>query len=157
LDNQSYLFLKAFSAFGEKADVKGARAVYEALPLSLKDDYKLAAQRSYLAMCAGDFAAAEEIVSKNPNEEIFFGRALVPRQIWILWLEFVQGNHPTIEQFGGAREQLYRKVEADRTNPFLLMALAHADIALGRNEEGLQEGIRALQLRPVSEDAVDGP
>jgi hypothetical protein len=50
---------------------------------------------------ARDFAAAEEIVGKSSNEEIYFGAALVPRQIVALWIEFLQGKHPTMEQFGG--------------------------------------------------------
>jgi hypothetical protein len=62
-----------------------------------------------------------------------------------------------MEQFGGAREQLYRKVEADPSDPFLMLSLAFADVALGRNEEGLQEGQHALEMRPISEDAVAGP
>jgi Tetratricopeptide repeat len=148
---------KAESAFCEKADVRGVRAAYEALPSSWKDDVNYIAERLYYIGCARDFAAAEEIVSKSPNEEIFFCGALVPRQIWTLCLEFLQGNHPTMEQFGGAREQLYRKVEADPSDPFLMLSLAFADVALGRNEEGLQEGQHALEMRPISEDAVAGP
>ena len=62
-----------------------------------------------------------------------------------------------MEEFGAAREQLYRKVEADRTDPFMLMALALADVALGRNEEGIQEGRPAMEMRPISEDAWEGP
>ena len=107
--------------------------------------------------CARDFAAAAEIVGKSPNEEIRFFGPLVPRGIVVLWLELVQGNHPTMKEFGAAREQLYRKVEADRTDPFMLAALALADVALGRKEESIQEGQRAIKMRPISEDAVDGP
>ena len=108
-------------------------------------------------MCARDFAAAREIVSKSPNEEIEFFGPLVPRQIVALWLEFVRGNHPTIEEFGAAREQLYRKVEADRTDPFILAALALADVALGHKEESIQEARRAMEMRPISEDARGRP
>jgi tetratricopeptide (TPR) repeat protein len=93
---------------------------------------------------------------QDPNEEIFFLVVLVPRQIWVLWLELMKENHPTIEQFGGAREQLYLKVEADPTDPFLLTSLAMADVALGRKEDAIQEARRAMELRPISEDAVDG-
>jgi Flp pilus assembly protein TadD len=59
--------------------------------------------------------------------------------------------------WGAAREQLYRKVEADGTDPLLLTALALADVALGRKEEAMQEGRRALEMRPISEDAFLGP
>src|ERR1700740_1453980 len=43
------------------------------------------------------------------------------------------------------------KLKADRTDPFLLMALALADVALGRKEEAMQEGRRATEMRPISE------
>jgi hypothetical protein len=108
-------------------------------------------------MCARDFAAAKEIVTKSPNQEIFFVGAVVPRQIVTLWLELVQGNHPTMEEFGAAREQLHQKVETDSNDPFLVLALAFADIALGRDEESIEEGRRAMEMRPISDDAVYGP
>ena len=56
-------------------------------------------------------------------------------------LSLIQGNHPAIEEFGAAREQLYRKVEADRTDLFLLMALALADVALA-----LKGGVPTYQV-----------
>jgi hypothetical protein len=42
-------------------------------------------------------------------------------------------------------------------DPFLVLALAFADVALGRDEESIEEGRRAMEMRPISEDAVDGP
>jgi TolB-like protein len=148
---------KARSAFAEEADLNRIRAAHEALPTSMKDDVYITWERVYYAMCARDFAAAGEIVNKSPNEEIRFFGPLVPRRIVALWLELVQGNHPTIEEFGAAREQLYRKVEADRTDPFMLAALALADVALGRKEESIQEARRAMEMRPICKDAEDGP
>jgi TolB-like protein/Flp pilus assembly protein TadD len=141
----------------EKADVKAARADCEAVPPSVKDDPAVESYRVYYAICAHDFAAAEEILSESPNEEINFYGALVPRQIWSLWLEFILGNHPTIEQFGAVRERLYQKAEADPTDPYLLAALAKADVALGHSKEAIQEGRRAMEMLPISEDAVKGP
>jgi hypothetical protein len=103
-------------------------------------------------------------LSENPNKEILFvppfpvgAGPLVPRQFFALWIEFLQGHHPTIEEFGPVREQLDRKVESDRNDPFLVLALAFADIALGRDEESIEEGQRAMEMLPISEDAVIGP
>ena len=156
--------MKAVWHFGETADVKGARIACEALLPSVKDDPHLASVRVYFALCARDFGTAEEILNESPNKEIYFtggihlvGALSVPRKICTLWIEFLRGNHPTWEQFGAAREQLYRKVEADPSNPFSMTALAFADISLGRNEEGIEEGQRALKLRPISEDAETSP
>jgi hypothetical protein len=35
-------------------------------------------------------------------------------------------------------------------------ALAFADVCLGRKEESIQEGRRAVEMRPISKDAIDG-
>jgi hypothetical protein len=131
--------------------------VRQELPVSAKKDPAVASDRVYYAVCARDFAAAEEIINESPNEEISFNGTRVPRQIYALWLEFLQGKHPTMERFGAAREQLNRKVEADPTEPFLITALAYADLALGQREESIDEGQRASGVRPISEDAFDGP
>jgi serine/threonine protein kinase/Flp pilus assembly protein TadD len=152
----AFLIGKAIALFGEKADVKGARAAFEAFPPSAKDDPWIAFFRVYLAACARDFAAAEEILSESPNKEISYAGALVPRRIVMLFVEFLRGNHPTMEEFGAAREELYRRVQADPSNPFLMAGLALADLALGRKQESIREGQRAMEMRPMSKDAVDG-
>ena len=156
-DQPLFPLYKAESAFAERADLTGVRAVLETLPTSTKADAYVVGQLVFYPMCARDFAAAAEVFNVSPNEEIGFLGSLVPRRVVALWLELFQGNHPPMEDFGAAREQLYRKVEADQTNPFLLAALALADVALGRKEESMQEARRALEMRPISEDADDGP
>ena len=156
-DQPMFRFEKARFAFYEKANLRDVRAAYEALPSSTKDGPEATAYGVQYAMCAHDFATAEKILSKNPRQEIILAGALVPRQILALWLELVQGNHLNLEEFDAAREQLYRKVEADLTNPYLLTALALADAALGRKEESIREGRHAMEMRPISEDALEGP
>ena len=156
-DNPNFLLGKVNWIFAENADVKGARAACEAFPSSIKADPWVANWRFYYAACARDFSAAEKILDEIPNQQIDFLNALVPRQIVTLQLEFVQGNHPTMNEFAGARAQLCQKIEADPSNPWLVTVLALTDVALGRKDEGIQEGQRALEIRPISEDAFDGP
>jgi tetratricopeptide (TPR) repeat protein len=151
------LVTKVWFAFSENADVKAARAACESLPSLIKDDPFVVSNRVYFAICARDYAAAEEILRKDRNEEYAYYGALVPREFCILWLEFIQGDHPTIEQFSAVREQLNSRVQGDPTNPFLIAALAWTDLSLGRKEEAIEEGRRAMELRPISEDAFDGP
>jgi hypothetical protein len=104
-----------------------------------------------------DFKTAHQIVEKSPNEEIFFAGAIVPRRCTDIWLELVQGNHPSTEEYGVTREQLYRKVETDPANPALLSALACVDIALGSKQLAISEAKRAVEMLPISKDAVQGP
>jgi TolB-like protein/Flp pilus assembly protein TadD len=157
-DQQDLLVTEAWWAFFEKADANAARATCERFPSSIKDDPFVLVSRVYFAMCARDFDAVEAIISKAPTEELVFAdRGSVPRQFYTLWLEFIQGKHPTMDQFGATRDQLYRKVEADPANPDQMTALAFADAFLGRKEESIQEGWRAMEMRPISEDAFEGP
>ncbi len=159
-----FMHKKAWWAFAERGDLSAVRAAQEALPPSTKDDPGTAISLVHRAICARDFAAAEDILSNNLTEEVggsllpgFFTEVGVPRGICMPWLELLRGNRPSIEQFGAAREQLYRKVEADPTNPFLMVELAKADVALGRREDAMQEARRAMEMLPISEDAIDGP
>ena len=156
-DNPTFLLGKINWIFSENADVKGARAACEAFPSSIKADPWVANQRFYYATCARDFAAAEKMLNEIPNQEIAFLNARVPRQIVTLQLEFVQGNRPAMKEFAVARAQLCQQIEADPSDPWLITVLALTDVALGRKDEGIQEGQRALEMRPISEDAWDGP
>jgi hypothetical protein len=148
---------KAYCAFMEKADLKRVRTSFDVLPASIKDDIWFNMQQVYYAMLDRDFKTAHELVGESRNEEMFFAGAIIPRRCVDIWLEMVQGNRPTMEEFGLTREQLYRKVEADPTNPPLLSALGCVDIALGRKELGIAEAKLAVEMLPISKDAVDGP
>jgi serine/threonine protein kinase/Flp pilus assembly protein TadD len=156
-DDPMVRVMKIEAGFMEKGDLKTTRAEIEALPAAVKDDPWITIKRCFYAMCDRDFATAHEIVSQSPHEEIFFAEAIVPRHVADIWLDMVEGNHPSMEEYGKTREQLYQKVEADPTNPILLSALACADIGLSRKKEAIEEARRALEMRPISEDQVDGP
>jgi Flp pilus assembly protein TadD len=60
-DRPEHRTSKAWWTFAETADVSTARAAYEVLPSSVKDDPGVASDRAYLAMCARDFDAAEQV------------------------------------------------------------------------------------------------
>ena len=152
----SFLLRKAAVGFAKKAELTKIRAVCDSLPSPIKDDTEMTYFRVYFATCARDFATAIQIVSSSPNQELSFFGAIVPRQIALLWLEFLHGNQPTSEHFAAARQELYQKVEADPSNPYLMSALAIADVAMGHKEQGVQEGQRAMEMRPISEDAIQG-
>jgi hypothetical protein len=118
MQEAALLVTRAGWAFAENADVDAGRAACEALPSSIKDDPAVIGQRVYFASCARDYAAAEEILRKDRNEELDYYGTLVPKELSILWLELFQGHHPSFEQFGAVREQLNSRVQGDPTNPF---------------------------------------
>jgi serine/threonine protein kinase/tetratricopeptide (TPR) repeat protein len=156
-DQPLLALIKAECAFSEKADLKRVRAAFEALPPSIRDDGWITTLLVYYAAMDRDFKTAHQIVEKSPKEELYLVGALVPRRCVDIWLEMVRGNHPTMEEFGPVREQLYRKVEADPTNADLLSALGCVDIALGRKQLAISEARRAVEMLPISQDALHGP
>jgi tetratricopeptide (TPR) repeat protein len=56
-----------------------------------------------------------------------------------------------------ARTFYEQKSKAQPEDPFFHMLLGFVDAELGRKEEAIREGERAVALRPVTKDAQDGP
>jgi serine/threonine protein kinase/Flp pilus assembly protein TadD len=159
-DKPILILQKAFSALNGNADLTSYRAALEGLPSSMKDDINFVSSRFAYALMDRDWATAKEILSKSTNTELYYFNAdtAVPLGSLEIWLAYVQQGRPTMETgFAAAREQLNRKVEAHPEDASLLSALAVIDAALGRKQQAIEEAKRAVEMLPVSEDAVDGP
>jgi eukaryotic-like serine/threonine-protein kinase len=156
-DAPGFRLQKAECAFQEKADVACLRAALETF--STKDAVETAAYRIYGAALDHDWAAAREILTNSSHEDlIFLFQVKIPRECVEIWLAKAQGKRPTMKgQFGAARYQLKQRVDAEPGNPKLLTALAIVDAALDRKTDAIREATRAVEMRPISEDALDGP
>ena len=62
----------------------------------------------------------------------------------------------TSQAFGVARQKIETKLRDQPDDGLLLATLGLIDVGLLRKNEALAEGRRAVELRPISEDAVDG-
>ena len=83
---------------------------------------------------------------------------MIPRGSGEIYLAALQGKHPTMESgFAAARDQLAQRVEAHPDDVELLAVLGQMDAFLGRKQEAIEEAIRAVDLRPTSQDALEGP
>ena len=70
----------------------------------------------------------------------------------------VCGDHPTMKgRFGSARHELKQRLDQDQSDPKLLSALGIVDAALGRKDDAIEEARRAVELQPISQDAMDSP
>jgi tetratricopeptide (TPR) repeat protein len=58
--------------------------------------------------------------------------------------------------FDVARDELLKTLAAQPNYPRALAVLAMTDAALGRNEDAIREGQRAVELLPVSQEALNG-
>ena len=155
--------LRARIDFDERADTRPLHAVIEKI---FRDDPasagNLVGWRFYLALYEHDFASADRalaplIENKHTTfrvrwDEIYFSRAYAEGL-----LARIKGDAAAARAaFTAARAQ----EEAVRARPddgqtFCLLGLI--DAGLGRKEEALREGRRALELIPVAKDTNAGP
>jgi hypothetical protein len=89
----TYAIAVSFLGFVQEYNPRFALARLQ--QLSANEDVQITWQPVFYPVCARDLAVAGGVISKNPNEQMIFLGALVPRRIVALWLEMVQGNHPT--------------------------------------------------------------
>jgi hypothetical protein len=70
----------------------------------------------------------------------------------------LEGAQPeALSDFAETRQQLSRSVEASPANAALLSNLAVVDALLGRKEDAISGAKRAVELLPISKDAIVGP
>jgi TolB-like protein/Tfp pilus assembly protein PilF len=156
--------LRARIDFDERADTRPLHAIIEKI---LRDDPasagNLVGWRFYLALYEHDFASADRalaplIENKHTTfrvrwDEIYFSRAYAEGL-----LARIKGDVAAARAaFTAARAQQEEAVRArpDDGQTFCLLGLI--DAGLGRKEEALREGRRALELIPVAKDTNAGP
>ena len=156
--------LRARIDFNERADTRPLHAVMEKIlrgdPASAGN---LVGWRFYLALYEHDFASADRALAPFTENKytsfhvrtdaMYFSRAYAEGL-----LARIKGDAAAARAaFTAARAQQEEAVRArpDDGPTFCLLGLS--DAGLGRKEEALREGRRALELTPVAKNAVDGP
>jgi serine/threonine protein kinase/Tfp pilus assembly protein PilF len=111
------------------------------------------------ALAERDAAAATEALSAVDDKRVLGGGDHIhfPRPFAEgLIARMTNDEHKAQLAFAAARTEQEKIVQAQPDYPFPLCVLGVIDAALGRKEEALREGWRAVELLPVRKDAVDG-
>jgi TolB-like protein/Tfp pilus assembly protein PilF len=152
------LLARAFLDTDWKADTQSVHALVETM---LKDNpgsaESIARTWLYLALCERDSVAAARALAVFGNktmgpDAVQFGRASYEGL-----LARMKGDtaaaHAAFTQARAAQEQI---VQAQPDYGPALCVLGVIDAGLGRKEDALREGRRAIQLLPVSKDSING-
>ena len=142
----------------EKGDLKAARSFLNSLPADYDPNGATTWTRVNLALYERDNDAAARVLASSKKEELAGSAGkVVPVSYWqgIIARASGDGTKAT-EAFTRARVTIEAQLAKQPDDPLLLATLGLIDAGLGRKEEALQEGRRAVELRPLSEDAVDG-
>jgi TolB-like protein/Flp pilus assembly protein TadD len=117
---------------------------------------EIAEQWFYLALCWRDFGEVTRALASVPPEGIIPVNVRMPHHFCEGLAARAQDDVATAERaFTAARAEM-EAIVRDAEYAEALCILGMSDAALGRKEEALAEGRRAVELCPVSKDAVLG-
>jgi TolB-like protein/class 3 adenylate cyclase len=160
--NNNYMrLLPGWIAYHERADTRPWDAVLEKIvtgnPASART---LARQRFFLALYRRDFAAADRALAEVADVTLQargIGAIELSRDYAHGLLAQAKGDAPgAYAAFSAAYPEQEKVVRADPDNASKLCVLGLTDAALGAKEAALREGRRAVELLPVTKDALNG-
>jgi tetratricopeptide (TPR) repeat protein len=152
---------KAFRRYFENGDAGPARSALAALPASLADDANVLGWRLDQALSDRDWRKAKEIIEKLKGSEdvsqFAYARRSAPAGCYSTLIARLQGEATESNPiFAEVREQLNQKVKKSPDNANLLSLLAVVDALLSNKAAAVSEAKRAVEILPISRDALDG-
>ena len=172
----TYTFLRHYKESDETADQAIA-----AFPEASSDFWHYKADN---AVAQGDFARAQAAVAKFPSSTAFVwpryfisyyqGDYTAAERLCVstwqkeaLWTRYIASSAALAARargdFAKMREYLLLSRKANestpqtQSDPGVLADLAVIDAGLGNKQLAIDEGLKAVELRPISRDAVEGP
>jgi len=144
--------------FFSVGDARPLQRLLAQIPAGVDPDGVVTGARWDVAMLERDFAAAENVLRASPRAQVdYLNGGNTPKTFLAGCISLARGYpdkaQPLLEQ---ARVEFAEAVEQSP-----LVGGVHANLGLvcaylGRKEDAIREGRRAVELKPISKDAVDG-
>ncbi|HEV2803789.1 MAG TPA: tetratricopeptide repeat protein [Chthoniobacterales bacterium] len=141
-----------------KGDLPAVHSFLDSLPADYDPDGATTWTRIHLALYERDPDRAAKVLANWKNEELLVGPGFaLPVSYWQGLIAHAAGDTAKVgEAFTRARATIEPRLAEQRDEPLLLVSLGLVDAGLGRKEEALREGRRAVELRPLAQDALEG-
>jgi TolB-like protein/Flp pilus assembly protein TadD len=157
---------EAVNTIQRTADDKAYRSALDSLPTSIADNRQVLSGRLNVAIDHRDWYQAKQLLEKmnrtDDAAQFAYAARPVPVSCYSILIARLQGEVPTEANpaFADTRQRLSRKVETSPVDapahPLLLSNLAVVDALLGHKEDAKSEGKRAVEMVPITKDAVHG-
>src|SRR5438477_21600 len=136
----------------------GQKAVQEVLANDLGDGVKIVDRWFNIALCARDANDAKRALGSMLQEGITWGANVrTPRSFCEGLAARVFGdNESAMNAFADAREEMEKVLQKQPNYAEAMSVIGMIDAALGRKEDALREGRRAVELLPVTKDVMTG-
>jgi TolB-like protein/Tfp pilus assembly protein PilF len=144
--------------FWWKGETGLLKSLLNQVPPGVDPDGSITACRWEVAMLDRDYAAARRAIDASSAKELAYtGEGSTPRTFFEGCVALAQGNVLEAQKYF----QAARPVFEDAIKEAPSSAIRHANLGwlyafMGRKDDAIQEGHRAVELKPESKDAVDG-
>jgi serine/threonine protein kinase len=160
-DQPKLKILKAYHVGFKRGDDMPLRSAIAAIPASMTDDDVLCWGLK-LSLCDRDWQRARELIEKMKGSEdpgyFAWGDISVPIGCYSILLARLQGMQPDDNpSFLQTRGKLNQKLQRSPEDASLLSQLAVVDALLNEKAAAIAEGKRAVEILPISKDALIGP
>jgi len=142
----------------ERGETNDAREQLNALPGNYDPDGAATSTRINLALYEGNAAEAAKVLGATKLEELVGSNGLLLPRTWFEGLIARAQNDSTAmnNAFATARTKIEAKLVPTPDEASLIGILGLIDAALNQKNEAVANGLRAVELRPLNQDAVDG-
>jgi TolB-like protein/Tfp pilus assembly protein PilF len=146
-------------SFWSKEDIKPLRDALAAMPAGVDPDGVVTLAQCDAALIARDFAAAEQAVASSSSTGVLSALGVpIPKEYLLGLIAMARGEAERARQFF---EQVRPKLESESAavpaDSFRHAQLGLLYAYLGRKDDALREGRRAVELTPESRDHLIGP
>jgi TolB-like protein/Tfp pilus assembly protein PilF len=144
--------------FWSKGDTALLKSFLNQVPSGVDPDGGVTSVRWEVAMLDRDYAAARRAIDASTAKELSYtGEAATPRSFFEGSIALAQGDIAGAQKYFQDAQPVFEN--AVKVAP--LSAVRHANLGwlyafMGRKEDAIREGRRAVELKPESKDAVDG-
>lgn len=144
--------------FWWKGDTHSLKSVIAEIPANVDPDGVVTTCRWDVAMIERDFATAKRVMEESPLDKFSYTNAgLAPKSFFLGYTALARGDLNGARQLFDAARPSFEKDVAESPDS----AERHANLGVvyafvGRKEDAIREGRRAVELKPESVDALDG-
>ena len=149
---------RGYVEFWWKGDTGLLKSLLNQVPPGVDPDGGVTSVRWDIAMLDRDYTAARRVIDASTAKELSYtGEASTPRAFFEGCIALAQGDIVVAQKYFQDAQPVFE----DAVKEAPLSAIRHANLGwlyafMGRKEDAIREGRRAVELKPESKDAVDG-
>ena len=149
---------RGYVEFWWKGDTGLLKSLLKQVPLGVDPDGSVTSVRWDVAMLDRDYASARRAIDASSAKELSYtGESSTPRTFFEGCIALAQGDVPAARKYFEDAQSVFEDAVKEAPSS----AIRHANLGwfyafMGRKDDAIREGRRAVELKPESKDAVDG-